>query len=135
MALAINRAALGGALTLLALFASTPAIADKPTAVARTLLAKMDYPEGYTTSVLRIEIPANVQIPVHQHPGIESVYVLEGGGTSLIEGQPDEEVKPGMTTIVPPKTPHGFKNGPHKTVVVSTFVVEKGKPVMEVLKK
>jgi quercetin dioxygenase-like cupin family protein len=132
MALSINRAAVAGAIILLELLASMPAIAEGAGVVNRTLLAQIDYPAGYTTSVLRVEIPANAQIPVHQHPGIESVYVLEGGGTSMIEGQADKDVKPGMTTIVAPKTPHGFKNGPHTTVVVSTFVVEKGKPMMEV---
>ena len=36
---------------------------------------------------------------------------------------------PGDGFQIPPRTPHGGKNGPAKTVLVGTYVVEKGKPL------
>lgn len=123
-----------GTILLGALLSPVAAYAEDAPKPTKTLLAETDYPPGYKTSVLRTEIPANAQAPLHQHPGIESGYVLEGGGMLTIQGAPAKEMKPGMTTIVHPNTPHWFKNGPHKTVIVSTYVVEKDKPMMEVLK-
>ncbi|MFJ4156301.1 cupin domain-containing protein [Pseudomonas sp. NPDC089752] len=123
-----------GTLLLGALMSPVAAYAADASKASKTLLAETDYPPGYKTTVLRTEIPANAQAPLHQHAGIESGYILEGGGTLTIQGMAAKEMKPGMTTIVSPNTPHWFKNGPHKTVIVSTYVVEKDKPMMEVLK-
>jgi quercetin dioxygenase-like cupin family protein len=69
-------------------------------------------------------------VPRHTHPGIESGYVVSGGIELPIQGQPTRMLKPGDGFQVPVATPHaGAKNGPVKTVVVSTYVVEKGKPL------
>ncbi len=47
-----------------------------------------------------------------------------------IEGQPTRMMKPGDAFVVPPMTPHaGGKNGDKKTKIVSTYIVEKGKPL------
>lgn len=60
----------------------------------------------------------------------KSAYVLEGGLDLPIEGQPTRAVKPGDAFVVPANTPHaGSKNGDKKTRIVSTYVVEKGKPL------
>lgn len=132
----INRKSpsISGAVLLAAMLCVPAAMAGQVAKSAKTLLAEAAYPPGFKTSVLRTEIPANAQAPLHQHPGIESGYVLEGGGMLMIHGRPAKEMKPGMTTIVGANTPHWFKNGPQKTVIVSTYVVEEDKPMMEVLK-
>ena len=66
----------------------------------------------------------------HTHPGIESGYVVSGGIDLPIQGLPTRTLKPGDGFQVPVATPHaGAKNGTVKTVVVSTYVVEKGKPL------
>lgn len=130
----LNNRFLTSAVLLGALISPVTSYAVDPPKPTKTLLAETDYPPGYKTSVLRTEIPANAQAPLHQHSGIESGYILEGGGTLTIQGMAAKEMKPGMTTIVNPGTPHWFKNGPQKTVIVSTYVVEKDKPMMELLK-
>ena len=85
---------------------------------------------GYVTLIVDIEIEPGVTIGRHTHPGIESAYMLDGGFDLPIEGQPTVAFKPGMGVVVPPNTPHaGGKNGDKKTHIVSTYIVEKGKPL------
>ena len=125
-------------LALLAVFSafiSSPATAADKDPRGKVLLAQYDYPPGYVTQVFRTEVPPKGIAPHHKHPGIESGYVLEGGGKLFIEGQGAIEMKPGMTNIVKPDTEHWFENGNQKTVLVSTYVVEKNKPLMTVIKK
>jgi quercetin dioxygenase-like cupin family protein len=99
--------------------------------VKRTILSQSDGPSpGYVTLQVAIEIEAGVMIGRHTHPGIESAYILEGGLDVPIEGQPTRGYKPGEGFVVPPNTPHaGGKNGDKLTRIVSTYIVEKGKPL------
>jgi quercetin dioxygenase-like cupin family protein len=85
---------------------------------------------GYVTLVVEVNIDAGTFVPRHTHPGIESGYVVTGNIELPIQGQPTRMLKAGDGFQVPVETPHaGVKNGPAKTVVVSTYVVEKGKPL------
>jgi quercetin dioxygenase-like cupin family protein len=96
----------------------------------RTLLKQTDGPvDGYTTIEMRVEIDPNATVPRHTHPGIETGYVAEGGIELTIDGQGTFKLGPGDGFQVPTGTPHGGPNGPAKTVVISTYVVEKGKPL------
>ena len=99
--------------------------------VSRKILSQSDGPApGYVTLLVAIEIEAGVTIGRHTHPGIESAYILEGGFDLPIEGQPTRAYKPGDGFVIPPGTPHaGGKNGDAKTKVLSTYIVEKGKPL------
>jgi quercetin dioxygenase-like cupin family protein len=99
--------------------------------VSRKILSQSDGPSpGYVTLLVAIEIEAGVTIGRHTHPGIESAYILEGGFDLPIEGQPTRAYKPGDGFVIPPGTPHaGGKNGDAKTKVLSTYIVEKGKPL------
>jgi len=116
-------------------FAATDASAQTPPAatpgVARKILSQADGPTpGYVTLIVDIEIEAGVTIGRHTHPGIESAYILEGGFDLPIEGQPTRAYKPGDAIVIPANTPHaGGKNGDKKTHIVSTYIVEKGKPL------
>ncbi len=99
--------------------------------VSRKILSQTDGPSpGYVTLLVAIEIEAGVMIGRHTHPGIESAYILEGGFDLPIEGQPTRAYKPGDGIVIPAGTPHaGGKNGDAKTKIVSTYIVEKGKPL------
>ena len=110
--------------------AQTPPPVTTP-GVTRKILSQIDGPTpGYVTLVVDIEIEPGVTIGRHTHPGIESAYMLDGGFDLPIEGQPTVAFKPGMGVVVPPNTPHaGGKNGDKKTHIVSTYIVEKGKPL------
>jgi quercetin dioxygenase-like cupin family protein len=117
-------------------FAATDALAQtSPPAttpgVTRKILSQTDGPTpGYVTLIVDIEIEPGVPIGRHTHPGIESAYILDGGFELPIEGQPTRAYKPGDAIMIPANTPHaGGKNGDKKTHVVSTYIVEKGKPL------
>jgi len=97
----------------------------------RKILSQIEGPmAGYVTVIAEVEIDAGVMIARHTHPGIESGYVIEGNIDLPVEGRPTVSLKAGDGFQVPPNTPHaGVKNGPKATKVVSTYVVEKGKPL------
>jgi quercetin dioxygenase-like cupin family protein len=96
----------------------------------RTLLKQTDGPvDGYTTIEMRVEVDPNFTVARHTHPGIETGYVVEGGTELTIDGLGTFKLGPGDGFQVPTGTPHGGPNGPAKTVIISTYVVEKGKPL------
>lgn len=98
--------------------------------ITRVILQTTDGPmDGYVTILARGEIPPGAVVPRHTHPGIESGYVLDGSGLFAMAGQPDRVVKPGDLFHVPVGTPHGVKNGDTAMRIVSTYVVQKGKPL------
>lgn len=124
------------ALALTAAFAAAPVGAQATTAAAsgKTVLQTADFPaRGYTTEVVRTVLGPNARAPLHMHPGIESGYIVKGGGMVHIQGKPALAMRPGDTTVVPPNTPHWFVNGPETTEIVSTYVLEKDKPARQVL--
>jgi quercetin dioxygenase-like cupin family protein len=116
-------------------FIATDASAQTPPAatagVTRKLLSRMDGPmAGYETITMEVEIEPDVMIGRHTHPGIEAGYVVSGAIDLPIEGQGTKSLKAGDGFQVPPNTPHaGAKNGPGKVKLVSTYIVEKGKPL------
>jgi quercetin dioxygenase-like cupin family protein len=111
--------------------AQTPPATNGTPGVTRKILSQTDGPTpGYVTLVVDIEIEPGIMIGRHTHPGIESAYMLDGGFDLPIEGQPTVAFKPGMGVVVPANTPHaGGKNGDKKSHIVSTYIVEKGKPL------
>lgn len=98
--------------------------------VRRTLLSQMDGPvPGYVTIAIENEIDPGVTIARHTHPGNESAYVLDGGMDLVVEGKPVQSVSPGDVFQVPARTPHNATNGDKITRYISTFIVEKDKPL------
>jgi quercetin dioxygenase-like cupin family protein len=124
------------ALCGLAEFAATEASAEgtpppAPTGFTRKILSQMDGPvPGYVTLVVEVSIDPGTFVARHTHPGIESGYVVAGGFDLPIQGQETRKLKPGDGFQIPVETPHaGTKNGDTKALIVSTYVVEKGKPL------
>jgi quercetin dioxygenase-like cupin family protein len=96
----------------------------------RTLLKQTDGPmDNYVTVEMKVEIEPDAAIARHTHPGVESGYVIEGGTELSIDGVGAFSLKPGDGYQAPNGVPHSGKNGPAKTVIVATYVVEKGKPL------
>jgi quercetin dioxygenase-like cupin family protein len=101
-----------------------------PAGMTRTILQSTDLPGGkYVTVLVDIRVAASALVPRHIHPGIESAYVVEGAGELSVKGQPDRSLRAGDSFHIPPETPHAWKNGDAPTKLVSTFVVEKDKPL------
>jgi quercetin dioxygenase-like cupin family protein len=122
--------AAAGLIPGVALAADAPA-GTATSGLTRKLLSQTDGPAaGYVTIIAEVTIEPGVVVGRHTHPGIESGYVVEGGLDLPIQGQSTRSLKPGDGFQVPAETPHaGGPNGAQKTKIVSTYVVEKGKPL------
>jgi quercetin dioxygenase-like cupin family protein len=72
---------------------------------------------------------------MHTHPGEEVAYVLEGEVTLAVEGKPTVTLKVGDVFFIPAGTHHSAKNsGAGSAKVLSTYIVEKGKPLATMIK-
>jgi quercetin dioxygenase-like cupin family protein len=126
---------LAALLTLLAIGAATPLIAQQAsgppnTPIKRIPLQKFDVPgTNYETVIGIAEIAPNVNIGRHTHPGLESGYMIEGDMVLLVEGQPDKPMKVGESYQVPAGAVHDARSGNQGARVIATYVVEKGKPL------
>jgi quercetin dioxygenase-like cupin family protein len=96
--------------------------------VTRKISSQTDGPTpGYVTLLVEATIDPGVTVARHTHPGIESVYVLEGGFGLPIQGQPTRTIKTGDGFQIPPETPHaGGKPGDTNSRFLITYAVEKG---------
>jgi quercetin dioxygenase-like cupin family protein len=96
----------------------------------RTVLQKFDVPAGDRETVTAlIEIPPNMDVARHTHPGPEVDYIIEGEVNLVVEGQPPKTYKAGESFEIPQGTVHGGRSGPNGTKLVGTYIVEKGKPL------
>jgi quercetin dioxygenase-like cupin family protein len=98
--------------------------------LTRTIIQKTEYPgEKHVSILVTAEIDANFAVARHTHPGLESTYVMAGGGTLSVKGQPDRVIKTGDGFQIPPEVPHALRNGPEKTRLAITYIVDKDKPL------
>ena len=51
------------------------------------------------------------EAPVHSHPYVEILHILDGAAEAWIDGREDEPIvlEVGDTLAIPPDTPHGFR--------------------------
>ncbi|MGH7388021.1 MAG: cupin domain-containing protein [Candidatus Rokuibacteriota bacterium] len=66
--------------------------------------------------------------PVHSHPYVEILHILEGVAEAWIEGEEDRPIvlRPGDTLAIPPDTPHGFRvAGDHTLRLLGTHTSPK----------
>jgi quercetin dioxygenase-like cupin family protein len=112
--------------------AATPA----PTGFKRTELQRHDLSTpNHETVQARGDFDPGAVVPKHTHPGEEVGYVLQGELTVEIEGKPAQTVKAGEAFFIPAGTVHSGKNtSKAATVVLSTYIVEKGKPLAAMVK-
>jgi quercetin dioxygenase-like cupin family protein len=90
--------------------------------------------QGREVIQARVEIDPGVTSPRHKHPGEEIVYVLEGSLEYQVEGKPPVTLKAGDVLFIPAGTIHAAKNvGSGNGAELATYVVEKGKPLVEVV--
>ena len=83
---------------------------------------------------VRVDIAPGVTAPRHTHPGEEIVYVLEGMLEYQVDGKPPVTLKAGDVLFIPDGTVHSAKNvGSGNAAELATYIVEKGKPLLEVV--
>jgi quercetin dioxygenase-like cupin family protein len=84
---------------------------------------------------VRVDFESGYVSPRHTHPGEEIIYVLEGTLEYQIGDKPAVTVKPGDVLFVPAGTAHAAKNvGSGNGAELATYVVEKGKPLITLVK-
>ena len=116
---------------------STPHVAQaQQPGTRRTDLQRHDLSApGREVVQVRVDFDPGYASPRHTHPGEEIIYVLEGTLEYQIEGRPPVTVKPGDVLFVPAGTIHAAKNvGSGNGAELATYVVEKGKPLITLVK-
>ena len=104
--------------------------------IKRTDLQRHDISvPGHEAIQTRVDFAPGAAFPMHRHPGEEIIYVIEGSIEYQVEGQPSQIIKAGGVLFVPAKVAHAAKNvGSVTAAEVGTYVVEKGKPLVELVK-
>ena len=83
---------------------------------------------------VRVDFDPGYVAPRHTHPGEEIVYVIEGSLEYEIDGKV-AKVKAGDVLFVPAGAIHTAKNiGSANAAELATYIVEKGKPLLTVVK-
>ncbi|MEO8574936.1 MAG: cupin domain-containing protein [Pyrinomonadaceae bacterium] len=110
-------------------------VADAQTGTKRTDLQRHDLsaPKREVVQV-RVDFDPGYLSPRHTHPGEEIIYVIEGSLEYEIGGQVSK-VKAGDVLFVPAQTIHSAKNiGSTNGAELATYIVEKGKPLVTLVK-
>ncbi len=82
-----------------------------------------------------VAIAPGVTAPRHSHPGEEIIYVLEGLLEYQLDGQPPVTLKAGDVLFIPAGVVHSAKNvGSGNGAELATYIVEKGKPLVVLVK-
>ena len=113
-----------------------PAAQAQPSGVKRTDLQRHDLstPEREAIQV-RVDLAPGVAFGKHTHPGEEIIYVLEGSLEYQVGDKPPVTLKAGDVLFVPANTPHSARNpGSVTGSELATYIVEKGKPLLTLLK-
>ena len=119
---------------VVALAAVAGLAAAEPPAAKRTILQRVDAQPGQEVIVATVENPVGALPMRHLHHGVEIGYVIEGQIELTVEGQGSHVYKAGDSFVVPRETPHaGHPVGPGPARTMSTYVVDKGKPLVEPL--
>ncbi|MNK81674.1 Cupin domain protein [compost metagenome] len=126
--LLLGAAALAGLTAFL-----TPATASaQQSGISRTNLQRHDISvSGHETIQARIDFQAHSAFGMHNHPGEELIYVLEGTFEYQIEGEKPIILKAGDVLFIPKGKNHSAKNvGNGEASELATYIVEKNKPLL-----
>jgi quercetin dioxygenase-like cupin family protein len=104
--------------------------------IRRTDLQRHDLSApGREAIQVRVDFDSGAAFGEHTHPGEEIIYVLEGSLEYEIEGKPPMTLKAGDVLFIPAGTIHAAKNvGSGTASELATYVVEKGKPLLTLIK-
>jgi quercetin dioxygenase-like cupin family protein len=84
---------------------------------------------------VRVDFDPGYVSPRHTHPGEEIVYVIEGSLVYEVDGKPTGVLKAGDVLFIPAGRIHAAKNvGSGNGAELATYIVEKGKPLLTVVK-
>jgi len=104
--------------------------------VTRTDLQRHDLSvAGHEAVQVRVDLAPGVAFGKHTHPGEEIIYVLGGSLEYQIEDKPPVTLKAGDVLFIPAGTVHSARNAGSVTgSELATYIVEKGKPLLTLVK-
>jgi quercetin dioxygenase-like cupin family protein len=104
--------------------------------IRRTELQRHDLSApGREVVQVRVEFDPGVAFPRHNHPGEEIVNVLEGSLEYQVEGKAPVTLKAGDVLFIAAGAIHTARNvGRDNGSELATYIVEKGKPLVVVVK-
>lgn len=104
--------------------------------ITRTDLQRHDLSvPGFEAIQVRVGFAPGAAFPRHKHPGEEIIYVLEGTLEYDIAGKPPVTLKAGDVLFIPAEIVHAAKNvGSGNAAELATYVLEKGKPALTLVK-
>ena len=83
---------------------------------------------------VRVDFAPGAAFGRHRHPGEEIAYVIEGTLEYEIEGRPALTLRAGDVLFIPAGTIHAARNiGSDNGAELATYIVEKGKPLVEMV--
>jgi quercetin dioxygenase-like cupin family protein len=117
-------------------FLALPSGQAQQTGIMRTDLQRHDLSApGREAVQVRVDIAPGVAFGRHTHPGEEIIYVLAGAIEYQVEGKPPVTLKAGDVLFIPAGTIHAAKNvGGDTASELATYIVEKGKPLLTLVK-
>jgi quercetin dioxygenase-like cupin family protein len=90
---------------------------------------------GHEAVQARVDFAEGAAFGKHTHPGEEIIYVLEGLIEYEVEGKPPVTLGAGEVLFIPAGTIHAARNVGHGNAAeLGTYVVEKGKPLVVLVK-
>jgi quercetin dioxygenase-like cupin family protein len=112
-----------------------PAAQAQQPGVKRTDLQRHDLSApGREAVQVRVDLAPGVAFGNHTHPGEEIIYVLEGTLEYQLEDKPPVTLKAGDVLFIPAGTVHSAKNVSGTGSELATYIVEKGKPLLTLVK-
>lgn len=112
------------------------ALAAQHSGIRRTDLLRQDLSvPGREVVQVRVDFEPGAAFGRHRHPGEEIAYVLAGTLEYEVEGRPPVTFEAGDVLFIPAGTVHAARNvGPGDGAELATYLVEKGKPLVEMVK-
>jgi quercetin dioxygenase-like cupin family protein len=113
-----------------------PAALAQQAGIKRTDLQRheLSVPGREVIQVL-VEFAPGVSFPRHSHPGEEIVYVVESSLEYRLDGKPPVTLEAGEVLFIPDGVVHAVRNvGSGSAAELATYIVEKGKPLLEAAK-
>ncbi len=103
----------------------------QPQLIHREPLQARDVPAPtWRSQLVRVSVDHGGLVARHTHPGLEIGYIEQGQAQVRIKGRPDQALHRGDSFAVLADTPHSVQNtGPGELVILSTYVVDKSKPL------
>jgi len=113
-----------------------PGVQAQQSGVTRTDLQRHDLSApGREAIQVRVDLAPGVAFGKHTHPGEEIIYVLEGQLEYQLEDKPPVTLKAGDVLFIPAGAVHSARNpGSVPGSELATYIVEKGKPLLTLVK-